>query len=125
MYVMGQQMIYRPSSPGTTKGLTAWGTYTFNSKPLINPMPAFLGTGLSYEGIIPARSKDIVSAGWIYGKVSKVIPDTSAEQLVEVNYQWRHSRYLTITPHFQYIWKPSGRNLPDAAVAGVQLALTF
>jgi carbohydrate-selective porin OprB len=125
MYVMGQQMIYRPSFPGTTQGLTAWGTYTFNSKPLVNPMPAFLGTGLSYEGIIPARSKDIVSAGWIYGKISNVIPDTSAEQLVEVNYQWRHSRYLIITPHFQYIWKPSGRNLPDAAVAGVQLALTF
>jgi porin len=125
MYVMGQQMIYRPSFPGTTQGLTAWGTYTFNSKPLVNPMPAFLGTGLSYEGINPARSKDIVSAGWIYGKISNVIPDTSAEQLVEVNYQWRHSRYLIITPHFQYIWKPSGRNLPDAAVAGVQLALTF
>jgi carbohydrate-selective porin OprB len=45
--------------------------------------------------------------------------------LVELNYQWRHSRYLIITPHFQYIWKPSGRNLPDAAVAGIQIALTF
>jgi carbohydrate-selective porin OprB len=125
MYVMGQQMVYRPSAPGSTQGLTAWGTYTFNSKPLVNPMPAFLGAGLSYEGLIPARSKDIVSAGWIYGKVSKEIPDTSAEQMLEVNYQWRHSRYLIISPHFQYIWKPSGRNLPDAAVAGVQLALTF
>lgn len=125
VYVMGQQMIYRPFAPGTAQGLTAWGTYTFNSKPLVNPMPAVLGTGLSYEGLIAARSKDVVSAGWIYGKVSKVIPDTSAEQLVEVNYQWRHSRYLIITPQFQYIWKPSGRNLPDAAVAGVQLALTF
>ena len=124
-YVMGQQMNYRPSNAGTTEGLTAWGTYTFNSKPLINPMPAFLGAGMSYEGLIPARSKDIVSAGWIYGKASKNIPDTSAEQLIEVNYQWRHSRYLIISPHFQYIWKPSGRNLPDAAVAGIQLALTF
>ena len=125
VYVMGQQMIYRPFAPGTAQGLTAWGTFTFNSKPLVNPMPAFLGTGLSYEGLIAAQSKDVVSAGWIYGKVSKVIPDTSAEQLVEVNYQWRHSGYLIITPQFQYIWKPSGRNLPDAAVAGVQLALTF
>jgi porin len=125
VYVMGQQMIYRPSVPGTTQGLTAWGTYTFNSKPLINPMPAFLGAGFSYEGLIAARSKDIVSAGWIYGKVSHSIPDSSAEQIAEVNYQWRHSRYLIITPHFQYIWKPSGRNLPGAAVAGIQLALTF
>jgi porin len=125
VYVMGQQMIYRPSPPGTTQGLTAWGTYTFNSKPLVNPMPAFLGAGLSDEGLLAARSKDIVSAGWIYGKVSKSIPDSSAEQLVEVNYQWRHSRYLIITPQFQYIWKPSGRNLPDALVAGIQLALTF
>jgi carbohydrate-selective porin OprB len=125
LYVMGQQMVYRPSTPGSTKGLTAWGTYTFNSKPLVNPMPAFLGAGASYEGLIPARPKDIVSAGWIYGKVSKEIPNTSAEQLLEVNYQWRHSRYLIITPHFQYIWKPNGRNLPDAMVAGLQLGLTF
>jgi porin len=125
MYVMGQQMVYRPSNAGTAQGLTAWGTYTFNSKPLINPMPAFVGAGMSYEGLIPARLKDIVSAGWIYGKASNKIPDTSAEQMVEVNYQWRHSRYLIITPHFQYIWKPSGRNLPDAAVAGIQIALTF
>ena len=36
---------------------------------------------------------------------------TSTEQMLEVNYQ--------------YIWKPSGRNLPDAAVVGAQLALTF
>jgi porin len=125
MYVMGQQMVYRPSAPGTTQGATVWGTYTFNSKPLVNPMPAFLGAGMSYEGFVRARSKDIVSAGWIYGKVSDKIPGTSAEQLVEANYQWKHSRYLIITPHFQYIWKPSGRKLPDAAVMGVQIALTF
>jgi carbohydrate-selective porin OprB len=125
MYVMGQQMIYRPGGPGTLQGLTAWGTWTYNSKQLVNPMPVFLGAGLSYEGPIRARRRDVVSAGWIYGKVSKFIPGTSAEQLIEVNYQWRHSRFMIVTPQFQYIWKPSGRNLPGAAVAGVQFALTF
>jgi carbohydrate-selective porin OprB len=125
MYVIGQQMIYRPAGPGTLQGLTAWGAWTLNSKQLVNPMPVFLGAGLSYEGLIPARPRDVVSAGWVYGKVSKFIPGTSAEQLIEVNYQWRHSRYLNITPQFQYIRKPSGRNLPGAAVAGVQFALAF
>jgi carbohydrate-selective porin OprB len=125
MYVMGQQMIYRPAVPGTSQGLTAWGTWTSNSKPLVNPMPVFFGAGLSYEGLISARPRDLVSVGWIYGKASKFIPSAGAEQLIEANYQWRHSRYLLITPHFQYIVKPGGRSLPGAAIAGIQLALTF
>jgi carbohydrate-selective porin OprB len=61
----------------------------------------------------------------VNGKVSKFIPGSSAEQLIEVNYQWRHSRYLIIIPQFQYIWKPSGRDLPGVAVAGVQFARAF
>jgi carbohydrate-selective porin OprB len=125
MYVMGQQMIYRPGGPGTSQGLTVWGTWTYNSKPLVNLMPVFLGAGLSYEGLVHARQRDVVSAGWVYGKVSKFIPGTSAEQLIEVNYQWRHSRFMIITPQFQYTRKPSGHNLPGVAVAGVQFVLTF
>jgi porin len=88
-------------------------------------MPVFLGGGLSYEGLVPARQRDIVSAGWIYGRVSKVIPDTSAELMIEVNYQWRHSQYMVVTPQFQYIRRPGGRNLPGAAVVGIQFGLTF
>jgi carbohydrate-selective porin OprB len=122
---MGQQMIYRPDGPGTSKGLITWATWTYNSKQLINPMPVFVGSGLSYEGLIPARQRDTVSVGWIYGKVSKFIPNTSAEQMIEVTYQWRHSRYMVVTPQFQYIRKPGGRNLSGAAVGGIQLALTF
>jgi hypothetical protein len=44
---------------------------------------------------------------------------------LELNYQWTHSRYLTITPHAQYLWKrksPDGRN---ATVLGIQMALTL
>jgi carbohydrate-selective porin OprB len=88
-------------------------------------MPVFWGAGLSYEGLVPARKTDVVSAGLVSGKVSKFIPDASVERLLEVNYQWRHSRFLIVTPHFEYITNPSGFQRPSAAVAGVQLALTF
>jgi len=125
IYVMGQQMVYCPNGPATSKGLTTWATWTYNSKQLVNPMPMFAGAGLSYEGLISARQRDIVSAGWIYGKASKFVPGTTEEQMIEVNYQWRHSQYLVVIPQFQYIRKPSGRSFPDAAVAGIQIALTF
>lgn len=37
-------------------------------------MPYFVGGGLSYQGVIPGRDKDIASAGIIYGTFSRYIP---------------------------------------------------
>jgi carbohydrate-selective porin OprB len=125
VYVIGQQMLYRPAGPGTPQGLTVWGAWAYDNHQLICPMPIFGGAGLSYEGLIAARKRDIVSAGWVTGKASDFIPNTTAEQLFELNYQWRHSQYLIVTPHFEYIWKPSGYDLPGAAVFGLQVSLTL
>jgi carbohydrate-selective porin OprB len=125
VYVMGQQMVYQPQDASASQGLTIWATWTYNSKQLICPMPMFWGFGASYEGLIAARKRDIVSAGLISGKVSDYIPGTTAEELFELNYQWRHSRYLILTPHFEYIWKPSGYKLPGASVFGLQVSLAL
>jgi carbohydrate-selective porin OprB len=123
-YLMGQQMVFRPGGPGTSKGATVWGAWALNSKQLINPIHVFWGGGLSYEGLIPARKNDIVSAGLIRGEASKYASPANAGELLELNYQWSHSRYLTIAPHGQYLWKRS----PDsrsATVLGIQIALTL
>lgn len=124
-YLMGQQMVFRPDGPGTSRGATVWGTWSLNSKDLISPVPVFWGGGLSYEGLIPARKNDVVSAGLIRAEASKYAPSTNAEQLLELNYQWSHSRYLAVIPHAQYLWKRESSDRRNAAILGIQIALTL
>jgi carbohydrate-selective porin OprB len=125
VFVLGQQMVYRPGGPGTSQGLTIWGAWTYSSKQLVSSMPVFGGAGFSYAGLIKKRANDIVSAGWIYGKTSRYIPNATAAKLFEVNYQWIAKRYITIVPDFQYIWNPTGANGTNAVVVGIQVNLTF
>lgn len=125
VYLMGQQMIFRPDGRGTSRGATVWGTWSLNSKDLISPLPIFWGAGLSYDGLIPARRNDIVSIGLVDAAASKYAPLKNTEQLLELNYQWTHSRYFTVTPHAQYLWKQQNSDDRNATVLGIQLALTL
>src|SRR5262249_40073516 len=50
VYLIGQQMVYRPDGPGTSRGATLWATWTRNSNDAISIMPLFSGGGVSYEG---------------------------------------------------------------------------
>ena len=61
-YLMAQQMVFRPGGPGTSQGATIWGTWSRNTKEVISAIPLFWGVGLSYEGLIPARKHDLLSA---------------------------------------------------------------
>ena len=125
VFAMGQEKVYQPDGPGTSRGLTVWGSWAYNAKPLISIVPLFWGGGASYQGLIPTRKNDAASVGWVYGRVSNYLPGTSAEQVLEVNYRWLYDRFLSITPDFQYIWNPRGYNAPGVAVIGVQVSITF
>ena len=125
IFILGQQMLYRPEGPGTTEGLTVWAAWTYSSKQLVSSMPAFGGAGFSYEGLIKQRKKDIVSVAWIYGKTSTFIPSATAAKMFEANYQWAPTRYITVIPDFQYIWRPTGTSGPGSAVLGLQMNVTF
>jgi carbohydrate-selective porin OprB len=85
----------------------------------------FWGAGLSYEGLIPARKNDVVSAGLIRVDASKYASPNNTEQLLELNYQWTHSRYMTITPHAQYLWKGESAEGRNATILGIQLSVTL
>jgi porin len=124
-YLMGQQMVFRPGGPGTSRGATVWAAWSHNTKELISPIPVFWGAGLSYEGLFPLRRSDVISAGLVRAEGSKYASPTNTEELLELNYQWNHSRYMTVTPHAQYLWKgqsPDGRN---ATILGIQLSITL
>jgi porin len=125
VYLMGQQMIYGPDGPGGSRGLTIWGAWTRNSKEEISQMPVFAGSGLSYQGLVPTRRGDVVSAGCIYGEANRAVPGLSSEQLFELNYQWKHSRYMIFIPQLQYVRKLGGANRSNIAVAGIQIAITL
>jgi porin len=126
IYAMFQQMVYRDGGPGSQKGLTVWGETAIAPKSSVNTMPYFVGAGLSYQGAIPGRDNDIASAGVIYGSFSRYIPSTTAETVIEANYQVTVKRWLTITPDLQYIIRPSGSSaISNALVLGAQVAISF
>jgi porin len=126
VYGMFQQMVYRDGGAGSQKGLTVWGETTLAPKSSVNTMPYFVGGGLSYQGPIPGRDNDIAAAALIYGTFSRYIPRTTAETVIEINYQITFSRWLSITPDIQYVIRPSGSSaIKNALVLGTQVAVVF
>jgi porin len=124
-YLMGQQMVFRPDGPGSSRGATVWAAWARNSKQVISPVPVFWGAGLSYEGLIPGRKNDVLSLGLIRAEASKYALSTYSEDQLELNYQWVHSRYFTISPHGQYLRNHESHDSLRATVLGIQLALTL
>jgi len=126
LYALFQQMVYREGGSGSRKGLTVWGEATISPKPSVSRMPYFLGSGLSYQGIIPGREKDTASLGVIYGSFSRHIPQTSSETAIEANYRIALTPWLSIMPDVQYIVKPGGNSsIPNAVAIGSQLEIVF
>jgi porin len=125
VYLMGQQMVFRPDGPGTFRGATVWGAWSHNTKDLISTIPVFWGGGLSYEGLIPKRENDVISVGVVRAEASKYALSTNTEDLLELNYQWTHSRYLSIIPHVQYLWNGQSHESRNPTILGIQLSLTL
>ncbi len=126
IYGLLQQRIYRDGDGSSQKGLTVWAETAIAPKSNVNTMPYFGGVGLSYQGAIPGRDNDIASAGVIYGALSRYLPRTTAETVIEANYQINLKRWLSITPDLQYIIRPSGSSaIGDALVFGAQVAISF
>jgi porin len=126
IYGLFQQMVYRDGGVDSQKGLTIWGEISVAPKSSVNILPYFAGGGLSYQGLIPQRANDIVSAGVISGIFSRNIPRTTAETVIEANYQISLRRWLSITPDIQYVIRPSGSSaIGNALVLGTQVAINF
>jgi len=126
VYGMFQQMVYRDGGADSQKGLTIWGQTALAPKSTVSTLPYFGGAGLNYEGLIPGREDDIAAAGVIYGTFSRYIPRTTAETVIEMNYQITLNRWLSITPDIQYVIRPSGSSaIKNALVLGTQLVIIF
>lgn len=124
-YLLGQQMVFRPEGPGTNRGATVWAAGTLNYKKAVSPIPLFWGAGASYEGLIPLRKHDIVSFCLMRTQASGYALPENTEQFLELNYQWNHSRFLTITPLAQYLWIQEKHGTRNATILGIQVGLTL
>jgi porin len=126
VYAMFQQVVYRDKSIGSTRGMTIWGEVALAPRQSASPIHYLVAGGLSYRGLLSSRESDIASLGVISGTFSRHVPDTSAETVLEANYQALLPHGMSITPDVQYVIKPSGSSgIKNALVIGLQLAVTF
>ena len=124
LYALVQQMVYRDGGASSQQGLTVWGETALAPQSRVNPMPSFVGGGVSAQGLLPGRDDDVASVGVIAGMFSHYIPRTTTETVLEVNYQVTVTGWLSVTPDLQYIIRPSGSSaISNAFVLGVQLVL--
>jgi porin len=125
LYAMFQQAVFQVGGPDSQVGLSAWGAVTWSPKTDVNTMPWSFMAGLSYQGLIPGRSSDVLSLGWSTGRVSPAIPGVTAETVLELNYLYNVTGWLAVTPDFQYVWRPGGLDVVGSAIAGFQLVVTL
>ncbi len=125
-YFQVQQMVYREGGPGSDVGLTPWISVTYTPPQSINQLPVFVSGGAVYHGLIRGRSDDTTGLAYYYGKFSNELPAFTGEKVLELDYNWWATPWLTITPDLQYVFNPSGRSSSrNALVPGTQVTVLF
>ena len=88
IYGMFQQMIYRDGEAGSQKGLTIWGEINNRAEIKCQRHALFRRWRSELSGRhSPAAITISLQSGVIYGTFSRYIPRTSAETVIEANYQ--------------------------------------
>jgi porin len=128
-YVTCDQMVARENTdPEDTQGLGVFFRYG-NADGKRNDITDFWSSGFQYQGLFEGRDDDVLGFGFAHGafsdKASAVYTD-DYEAAFEIYYSAQFTKWLTISPDFQYIINPGGdRNIPDAVVVGVRMQMTF
>ncbi len=124
--------LYQASNNGT--GLTGWFRYGYADNSDINFLQSYLGAGLVYTGLIPARSEDqlglAVASVFIGGAGKRVAEQAGdavahAETNLELTYRAQISNWLALQPSIQYIINPGiVGGLDNALVIGLRFELS-
>ncbi len=138
-YLIVDQMLYRPAH-ATDKGLT--GFLRVSGAPGDrNPISFYLDTGVSYQGLIPTRDKDVFGIALAYARFGDSAraaerdrdlydhlgtPIREEESVVEASYQAVLTNYWSVQPDVQVIVHPGGSSAyGNALVLGLRSVLTF
>lgn len=128
-YFLIDQMIYRPSCPVGSQGLTPFIAILVAPKDR-NLFPFFTTAGLIWQGPFSKRPRDSASFGVAYGNYSTDLDEAerkagkevqTSETVLELNYWFQVNDWFQITPDFQYVIHPRGLDIPNAFCIGAQI----
>ncbi|HKQ49041.1 MAG TPA: carbohydrate porin [Phycisphaerae bacterium] len=128
-YLSFDQALFRENDKDA-QGLGIFARYGFRHGD-INQVANFWSTGLSYQGLIPTRDRDVLGIAVGQSIPSRTYNDkvnrwAEAETVGELYYSISITRWMVITPDVQYISSPGiGSGVDDAIVLGVRTRISF
>jgi porin len=141
-YLLADQMIYS-FQPGTARGWIVFGDMTLNDKKT-SPEESYFDTGTIFRGILPSRPADTLAFGWIIAnantrklnqlnaalnKAGDSDPGYfTAEQVVELDYNYYVGPWVTLHPTVQYWIDPgaiTNKQYANAWLLGGQVTINF
>lgn len=140
-YALFDQLLVPFGSPGSNRGLAAFGSITIAPDSTIQALPVFFTASVGARGLLDVRPTDAILVGVASGYFSSELreaqldgrqPRTDGgaqdrETVIELAYRF-HLRKgaLLFQPDFQYIIQPGGTGrLNNASVLGAQFAINF
>ena len=142
LYVDIDQMVWRVPGSEDPKGIGVFGR-VFGAPSDRNLVDFYADGGVTFIGMIPHRSDDVLGIGFAYTGISSQahgfdidsgLPVArNFEALFEICYTMQLKTGWTLQPDFQYIWQPGG-NVPNdtgtgtvgsATVLGLRTTVNF
>ena len=142
VYLQGQQMLFQ-AQPGSPRGVYAFGAAMFGASGSEQEEKYSVVGGAVWQGPVASRPSDYLGAAINFGQYTNAYLQSEYRTrvaeggtqypkknlvMIELNYNVRVNRWLSVMPDFQYIIHPNGQgykpypkeNLPNAAVFGAQ-----
>jgi len=94
-------------------------------------MNFYIDGGLNYKGLITTRDNDVLGVAFAYGHLNNNPEDNEGssfpgyEMVFEATYQMELTPWLSFQPDLQYVIHPSGTDIANALVLGVQATVSF
>lgn len=131
LYVGLDQMVFREQSdPRDSQGLGLFSRLGMAHGD-INRTSLYWSAGMSYQGLLPTRDRDVIGFAVAQAALSSQYHDhVNAKADRETVYEWYYSYYLSpwciISPDFQVVTNPGGdTDDHDAIVGGIRIRLIF
>jgi porin len=138
---MFDQVLVRFGEPSSYRGFGVAGSFLVSPDQSVSQMPYFFTAALVTRGVFPARPRDIIGVGVVYGHFSNDLQNfqrqaqqldpnvevQSHETVLELTYRLALLKSaLYLQPDPQYVFRPGGTGrISDALVLGAQVAVNF
>ena len=123
------QMLFREVAD-SDQGLGVFARLGWNH-PERNRFEQFYSGGAQYQGLIPGRDQDVLGLGFTYHRTSgsyrEYVSDAiNIETVWEAYYAFHVTKWLVVSPDFQYIDNPARRgDVGHTLVGGLRVRINF